>query len=491
MLNINTLSTPGVYIDEVSVFPPSVAAVATAIPAFVGYTAKGELNKPVRISSFPEYEAIFGGAFENDPTIQVRITDTVIDTLNDADVFVSSSRISRDISAEVSSISPSHNLYYAMRLFFDNGGGPCYVVSAGVYTSESDGSVSSGNLVAAINALEEEDEPTIIVVPEAIYLTVQAEYNDVFRTAVNQAAKLKDRFVIMDVIPTAGNVQADVVDGFQAHVDVGDHPEYAAAYYPNLETTIDLNISNLGSKVSIIHEEQTPDGSASAGPEPEFNGDTLTTIIEANKDLLVKQIEQAVKGISLNLPTTPAIAGTYTRVDNERGVWKAPANVSVARVVAPTVKITDDTQGTMNIDPNGGKSVNAIRAFSGRGILVWGARTLDGNDNEWRYISVRRFFNFVEESVKKATYQFVFEPNDANTWNSIRAMIENFLTIQWNQGALQGAKADQAFFVKVGLGQTMTAQDILEGRLIVEIGMAVVRPAEFIILRFMHKLPEA
>jgi phage tail sheath protein FI len=153
--------------------------------------------------------------------------------------------------------------------------------------------------------------------------------------------------------------------------------------------------------------------------------------------------------------------------------------------------ITDDEQGPMNIDPGPGKSVNAIRPFNGKGILVWGARTLDGNSSEWRYISVRRFFIMVEESTKKATAHFVFEPNDANTWTKIRAMIENYLTLLWRDGALAGSKPEQAFFVKCGLGQTMTAQDILDGKLIVEIGMAAVRPAEFIILRFMHKLQEA
>ena len=120
--------------------------------------------------------------------------------------------------------------------------------------------------------------------------------------------------------------------------------------------------------------------------------------------------------------------------------------------------------------------------------MVWGARTLAGNDNEWRYVPVRRFYNMVEESVKKASSAFVFEPNDANTWVKVRSMIENFLFLQWRDGALQGAKPEDAFFVKVGLGQTMTALDILEGRMIIEIGMAVVRPAEFIILKFSHKM---
>lgn len=158
--------------------------------------------------------------------------------------------------------------------------------------------------------------------------------------------------------------------------------------------------------------------------------------------------------------------------------------------MATTVNITHEQQEDLNIHTSG-KSINAIRPFAGKGILVWGARTLAGNDNEWRYIPVRRFFNMAEESIKKATEQFVFEPNDKNTWVKVRAMIENFLTLQWRAGALSGAKPEQAFFVRVGLGETMTAQDILEGRMNIEIGMAVVRPAEFIILKFSHKMQEA
>lgn len=191
------------------------------------------------------------------------------------------------------------------------------------------------------------------------------------------------------------------------------------------------------------------------------------------------------------LPPSGTIAGVYARVDEKRGVWKSPANESLINVVGPSVKVTDEQHGTLNIDPSTGKSINVIRSFVGKGTLVWGARTLAGNDNEWRYVSVRRFFNMVEESCKKTTEQFVFEPNDANTWVKVQAMIENFLTTLWRQGALQGAITEHAFYVTVGLGKTMTALDILEGRLIVEIGMAVVRPAEFIILRFSHKMPES
>ena len=209
-------------------------------------------------------------------------------------------------------------------------------------------------------------------------------------------------------------------------------------------------------------------------------------------DAFYSTILSAIKSRGIVLPPSGAIVGVYASVDNERGVWKAPANVSLTAVKGPAVNITNEEQGDLNIPNDGyGKSINAVRAFTGKGTLVWGARTLAGNDNEWRYISVRRFFIMVEESVKRATEQFVFEPNDANTWVKVRAMIENFLTLQWRAGALAGAKPEQAFYVRVGLGQTMTAQDIQEGKMNVEIGMAAVRPAEFIILKFSHKMQES
>lgn len=214
--------------------------------------------------------------------------------------------------------------------------------------------------------------------------------------------------------------------------------------------------------------------------------DTLLVAFGTFKMLVTKGAE------ALNLlPPSGAIAGVYAAVDRERGVWKAPANVSLSAVTSPAVKISHEQQAEYNVDVNAGKSINIIRGFTGKGTLVWGARTLAGNDNEWRYVSVRRFFNFVEESTKKATEQFVFEPNDANTWVRVQAMIENFLTVLWRQGALQGVKPEHAFYVAVGLGKTMTPLDILEGRMIIEIGLAVVRPAEFIILKFSHKMPES
>ena len=191
------------------------------------------------------------------------------------------------------------------------------------------------------------------------------------------------------------------------------------------------------------------------------------------------------------IPPSGAIAGIYAYVDNNKGVWQAPANISVSSVSAVSEVLSDNDQMNLNVDANTGKSVNAIRDFSDKGIIVWGARTLDGNSNEWRYVPVRRLFNYIEESVQKSTNWAVFQPNDANTWVKVRCQIENFLSNLWRDGALAGSTPDKAFYVRVGLDETMTAQDILEGKMIVEIGLAAVRPAEFIILKFSHKLQEA
>ena len=190
------------------------------------------------------------------------------------------------------------------------------------------------------------------------------------------------------------------------------------------------------------------------------------------------------------LPPSAAMAGIYTMVDNTRGVWKAPANVSVANAVIPSTNITNEEQEDLNV-PMNGKAVNAIRFFTGDGIKVWGARTLDGNSLDWRYINVRMTMIFLEESLKNAARAYVFEPNDANTWINIKSMIENFLRGVWKRGGLAGASPESAFSVHVGLGDTMTPEDILEGILRVTVLVAISRPAEFIEITFQQQMQES
>lgn len=468
--------TPGVYIEEISTIPPSIAAVETAIPAFIGYTEKAEENKvtdallyiPTRITSMLEFEEKFGGPKQED--INVTIDDQL-----DSDNKI----ISRDINASISS-TVSYFLYYSIKMFFDNGGGPCYIVSVGDYnTTISDGDSSSG-LKGGIAELEKVDEPTLLVFPDAVSLSDQTLYGGVVKSALTLCNKLQDRFTIADVkVADINKYDKAEIDNFRGELGL-EYLKYGACYFPFIKTTLNCGYG----KVTITHKEN--------GINASVNKITDTyAVLKTSNPSIYRAIEAKIKKLYVTIPPSGAIAGVYARVDKDRGVWKAPANEGLRSVIGPTVKITNKEQDDLNVDAISGKSINAIRTFVGKGTLIWGARTFAGNDNEWRYIPVRRLYIYIEESVKKATEFVVFEPNDPNTWLRVRTMIENFLTLLWRDGALAGAKPDDAFFVKVGLGQTMTALDILEGRMNIEIGMAAVRPAEFIILKFSHKLQES
>ena len=448
---ITIKKTPGVYIEEISNFPPSVASVDTAVPAFIGYTDKGNLKLTAKkIYSKLDFE------------------DNYCD--------FKSWKLAYDVkSGDVDEDFSRNELYYHMQLYFANGGGKCYVISLGSKPKNSKG--KKDDYLQALDTLLKEDEPTLIVMPEASQLPFES-CMDVYKSALQQANKLMDRFVIMDIPDDeTGKEIAKFRNGIGS-----ENLMFGAAYYPSLKT----NITSYGrvNNEDIVFKDITVE---------EKDGKKTKNITNAeiepgNMDR--QKMIQSVKERTRIMSPSAARAGVYATIDSSRGVWKSPANVSLNFVSGLTKKISHEEHGELNIHTEGGKSINAIRSFTGRGIMVWGARTLAGNDNEWRYINVRRFYNFVEESVEKATQQFVFEPNDANTWVRVSTMIENFLINLWRQGALTGATPKEAFFVKVGLGSTMTMDDILNGIMNVEIGLAAVRPAEFIVLKFSHKMQE-
>ncbi|RAI84830.1 phage tail sheath family protein [Algoriphagus yeomjeoni] len=574
--------TPGVYVQEISTLPASIAPVATAIPAFVGYTATREkngetlpANQPVRVSSYLEYKKIFGESYAED--YGVTLTEAA-----DGSTVVE--------ITDPTNFSP-YRMTYQVYMYFNNGGGPCYIVPVGGFVAgpnPAPTSIDPGELIAGINALEEEDEPTLLVVPEAVILS-PTDRKTIHDTLIAQCSKLQDRFALMDALHYGTQSVKDDGDSFRDEVGSSDL-KYAAAYYPSLKTSlykyyseskltisdnrggaglgpfhnkrlnavgagdafatatirinntanIDGDIITIGSTAYTAGTTFTPGATdintadallnaINAAADPLFTASrtpstsTLTLVAttpgiagasivltyddngdggavvsgagtfswQAPDKTLYNTIVAKLQSKKMELYPSASMAGICARVDRQRGVWKAPANVDVRGVIKPVISVSAEDQGLLNVDPTSGKSINAIRFFQGKGNLVWGARTLAGNDNEWRYIPVRRLYIFVEESVKKATEFVVFEPNDANTWLRVKTMIENFLSNLWRDGALAGAKAEEAFFVRIGLGKTMTPLDILEGRLIVEIGMAAVRPAEFIILKFSHKLQES
>lgn len=441
-----TYKTPGVYVEEAFNQTVSIPNVATSIPAFFGKTAQGGSAKPspVRISNFLEFREHFG--MPASPTW---------------DILPSGNSFKVDGNPQNAVPEGEALLYYAVQWYFLNGGGPCYIVAV----AEDEVAQYEAGLAAIGNF----DEPTLVVPCGAINLASD-KYYAFCKSALAQSMQLRDRFCILDVVvesdaaTVSQRVAADV-DVFRNNIGVDNLP-YGAAYYPYMQTLLawEYNEADLM-----------------------YDGSPLDTL--GNKGLHAK-ITAWLRSQNVVLPPSAAIAGVYGTVDNDRGVWKAPANVGLNYAGKPIYAINDSEQDDMNV-PAGMAPVNALRHFSGNGTLIWGAKTLDYKSADWTYVSVRRLFIMVEESIAKAVNAFVFEANDKTTWTNVKSSVNSYLYQLWSQGALAGGKAEEAFVVQVGLGETMTMDDVKEGRMVVEIRLAPVRPAEYIIITFTQNVKGA
>lgn len=550
--------TPGVYIKEQDAFGSSVVAVPTAVPAFIGYTQKADVDgnsllfKPQKVKSLAEFREVFGGGN--------RTTFKVADS--DGELSLSMDEATR------------YMLYPSLRLFWANGGGECYIVAVGHY----DDAIDSEQILQGLELLTREQEPTMIVIPEAVLLPKDDCYSVYKAILQHCGAKMKSRIGIVDVWGGYDSKTKDAcIKDFREGIGANSLA-YSSVYFPWLHTTITpasevdyRNVSNRKDLVTILMDdikENMGIGSGAANADLDaankaiggLKADNLDDVMKAlagiNKgfkkpsakelpkqksdlkkqatDLLAKdasadspearkmaQIETAVSQLlddsadvkqvgatigalspgyktflknmreALNvLPPSGAMAGVYALVDNQEGVHKAPANVSMSAVVKPTINITADDQEDLN-SPLSGKAINAIRSFVGKGVLVWGARSMDANSQDWRYISVRRTMIMVEQSIKASVEAYIFEPNTARTWLKLKTSIQNFLTEVWKNGSLAGATPSQAFEVHVGLGSTMTPNDILDGVMRISVKCAVTRPAEFIEITFEQKMQES
>jgi hypothetical protein len=515
------MKTPGVYIVEKNAFPNSVVEVATAVPAFIGHTEKADnrnkplQNKPWRISSMSEYHQYFGeGPTPFFNIVEKKDASALADFTSGGKEYVLEQAPGKD--------GGRYLLYRALRHFFQNGGGPCYIVSVGDYTQDPDADKYS----AGITALLKEQEPTMVVIPDAV-LFKQPECIALQQAMLSHCGEsMKNRVAILDIWngdKPRQDPAGDPVAIFRDSLGI-NNLDFGAAYYPWLNTSVvgvnELSYANFLNPdvlIALLRGEQGFTDALPAGATPKVRDQwqaiaditkdwtKATPALDANavgtnKSLLNKTLSAIsplfntiIDGIrfKLNLlPPSAAMAGVFTSVDHSRGVWKAPANVSLNGVVSPTVSISAVEQEDLNVSTQG-KSVNAIRAFIGEGVIVWGARTLDGNSLDWRYINVRRTMIMLEESCRLAAKAMVFEPNVAGTWVNIRSMIENFLTGIWKRGGLAGAVPTDAFSVHVGLGETMTPDDILEGILRVTVLVAIVRPAEFIEITFQQQMQKS
>ncbi len=486
---MSSYKTPGVYIEEINSLPPAIAPVSTAIPVFIGknvHKTSSVTGKPYRVTSLLEYTAIFDVPQE---TFEYDVTYDLIDGKRVRNLKIIPSK-----EPALTGVNKMKSLmYYSMQMYFANGGGPCYVLSLGNVDA------ASVDYVAAFATLKTLDEPTLIVCTD-LALEDVATASGIQNQMLEHCQLMQDRFAILDVmnaVPNGVFDQTGVDSGFRS--SVGTTPEqsmYGAAYFPYLLSSLRYAYSEDGSnavkiKSIVISNYETVSGVVTAAT-PATTTDAVAKNLGSNgikkdKNFIYSVVKERLLKTFVVIPPSSSIAGVYAITDRTRGVWKAPANVGLTMVQKPMVNITQDFNDNLN-SPDGGKAVNAIRKFTGRGNLVWGARTLNANDLNWRFVSVRREVTWIEESIQKALQSMVFEPNTANTWVKAKAMVENFLTLVWRQGGLAGAKAEDAFQVNIGLNSTMSPEDIAMGIMILEVTLVPPRPAEVIVLRVSQKL---
>lgn len=496
-------------------FAPPVVDAATGIAAFVGYTqfahdgSQTLADKPVRIASMAEFARCFGGAphlrFSLDAT---RLATAAVATAPIVDGFPDSA---------ITTIGTCYRLYDSVQWFFMNGGSVCYIVSVGSY----DDTPAVDRLGAGISALSSESEPALLLVPDAVCLSAQDCFT-VQRAMLAHCGTSMRRFAVLDIhdgFTDRQDPDGDVIASFRAGIG-NDFLNFGAAYYPWIDTAlvqdagIDFTaIGNLADLAAAIRAEREAARDASVSPAVGRDhpdgwpaaldalardrrtmalADAAADIALADKTLRAQSMIYAhvMAGVTRKrnrLPPAAGVAGAYAMIDSTRGVWTAPANCALVGAVAPGVAISDDAQQDLNA-PADGKAVNAIRAFTGVGLLVWGARTLDGNSVDWRYINVRRTILMIETSLRTAFQAYAHQPNTSETWRVVKGMTTQYLTNLWQQGALSGASAADAFAVAVGVGESMHADDVLAGVLRVNVNVALSHPDEFIELNFSQTM---
>jgi len=499
-----TYLSPGVYMEEVSSGSKPIEAVGTAVAAFVGFAAKGPLNEPVLVTNWTQFSGTFGD-------------------------FI-----------------PGSYLAHAVYGYFLNGGGVAYVVRIGgdasangsapaghaeiaaageagrvVFTVRALPAAAAGDLtVEVVDASEPSDDNFKLVVKRAGAPVEEFDNVTARRGAQNSVATVvRERSQLITVEETRGRGIAVPVKGVEVALAgvsnvpavptrvratdyVGDSadrtgfagleavdeitmlcvPDLMAAYQQGI---IDADGVQAVQLAMIAHCELMADRVAILDTPSGLNAQQVkewrvnTTGYDSKYAAMYWpwiKVMDPVTGRPIMVPPNGHMAGIWARNDATRGVHKAPANEVIRGAIAPELNITKGEHDQLNP-----VAVNCIRAFPGQGIRVWGARTLS-SDPEWRYLNVRRLFNYVEESILQGTNWVVFEPNDMKLWDSVKRTITMFLRRVWRDGALFGQTPAQAFFVKCD-EENNPPENRDAGILTVEIGIAPVKPAEFVVFR--------
>ncbi|MDX3452706.1 phage tail sheath family protein [Streptomyces sp. ME02-8801-2C] len=500
-----TYLTPGVYVEEVQSGARPIEGVGTAVAAFVGFAGQGPFHTPTLVTSWDQYTQLFGG-------------------------FVEGTYLS-----------------LAVHGYFSNGGGAAYIVriggssdagtdSAGPAQPKAVEPVEVGGFLVAAKAgvtgvsvevadadgeNPPEDRFKLLVrrgdqVAETYeassrknvkgYLVTQARASKLIEVTEQRGAPQTRPASQTLAVPDAPAAPAANGGGEVVRIDPAEYVGDAGARtgFGGLETIDEITMVAVPDLMSayqrgdidaegvrtvqlavISHCEQMGDRVAVLDTPPGLNAQQVRNWRndEAGYDSRyatlyypwVRVFDPAV-GRNTTVPPSGHVAGVWARSDAERGVHKAPANEVIRGAVDLELRLSKGEQDLLN--PIG---VNCVRAFPGRGIRIWGARTLS-SDPAWRYLNVRRLFNYLEESILLGTQWVVFEPNDDRLWSSIRRNVTAFLTEEWRRGALFGRTAEEAFYVKCDRDNN-PQESIDQGRVVCEIGVSPVKPAEFVVFR--------
>ena len=336
--------------------------------------------------------------------------------------------------------------YNAVELYFKNGGGPCYILP-----------------------LVDGNDAELATLPEVIRaqcpgasLLLCADTDAGLAQLATPRTKL-DVYQALNPLLQASPAYFLLADSPDGMPISGVEPTQTAVYYPALQTS--AYVDDAAIEVVGGYWQPAPGNLAQLQTQDPESYELIRQSLAPLRD-------------APYCPPSPAIAATYCRNDRERGVWKAPANISLIGVRGLSAHIDEETRGLLN-----DKGINVIRWFTERGAVIYGARTLS-DDARWRYVSVRRLFNTAENDIKRILQPMVFQPNCSLSWERVQAAVHNYLFTLWRKGALSGDTEAEAFFVKIGEGKTMQPEDVAAGKMILQIGMAAVRPAEFIVLQF-------
>ena len=500
-----TYLTPGVYVEEVPSANKPIEGVGTSVAAFVGLAPGGPVNTPMRISNWTQFAKLFGdpenpdngpfmegaylahsvyGYFQNGGSLCwiVRVgadgngnsaraalpaaTDKSVEALRAVALESASDTVTVEVSEEPAAAGKEGDATYKV------------VVTSGSEREEFEAlTLKKGrtNLATKINASSKliKIEETGAALPE----TRVATGSYTLSAPAAKASDVKPTEFEGDVAKREGMGGLAAVDEVTMLVmpDIMTLTENGGdeAQVRDLQGKMIAHAENMGDRLALL------DAPANMLPQDVLEWRMSTAGYDSKMAALYYPWVEVMNPLTnrpMLVPPSGHVAGVWCRTDATRGVHKAPANEVILGANGLGFQVTQAEQGGLNK-----VGINCIRSFPGRGIRVWGARTLS-SDPEWRYINVRRLFNFISESIVEGTQWSVFEPNDERLWTGLRIAAKNFLTRVWRDGALFGATPDEAFFVKCD-AETNPPEVVEAGQVICEIGIAPVKPAEFVIFR--------